>query len=168
MELPAALFEDVTGSAPAAASEALLTPAAGGAGGAGGKAERDRRAAERIYLSRRALVAPVQGKVVETPRMGMLRDLSRTGLGLLHDRKMRVGQEFIIYLPRRHEGKPVPVRCAVAHCEKSGPRDGPFLIGASFVAVLDPEYAPPPAQPKAPTPAEVEQEVRRIQQAMFN
>ena len=163
MELPAALFEDVTGCAPPAAE--ATAPGASEAGAPVPPSER--RGAERFYLSRRALVAPVNGKKVETPRMAMLRDVSRTGVGLLHDRKVKPGQELIVYLPRKHESRPVPVRCAVAYCERSGPKDGPYLVGASFLAVLDPDYAPPNDAGQVPTPQDISEEVKRIQQVMF-
>ena len=175
MELPALLFEDVTGYPP---PPAPADSGGGGGGGTGSGAVGDRRAAERVFLSRRALLAPIHGhKTTATPRAAMVRDLSLNGIGLLHDRKLKAGEEFVIYLPRRHGGKSIPVRCVTAHCESGGPRDGLYQIGASFVAVLDPEYAPPagpgagpgggPPHPiKLSTDDEME-EARRIQQAMF-
>jgi hypothetical protein len=166
VELPALLFEDVTGCQPPPLSANEGGPAAAAGGG-------DRRTAERVFLSRRALLAPIRGHKAVTPRAAMVRDLSLNGIGLLHDRKLKPGEEFVIYLPRRHGGKAIPVRCVTAHCESGGPRDGLYQIGASFVAVLDPEYAPP-AGPGAAAPRPLDlsaddelEEAKRIQQAMF-
>lgn len=163
VELPALLFEDVTGGPPPPAPANDADAAAVGG---------DRRAAERVFLSRRALLAPIRGHKTATPRAAMVRDLSLNGIGLLHDRKLKPGEEFVIYLPRRHGGKSIPVRCVTAHCESGGPRDGLYQIGASFVAVLDPEYAPPAGPGATPRPLELSaddemEEAKRIQQAMF-
>ena len=99
---------------------------------------RDRMNQERRVLPRFRVWAPVdiypmpgQGAGgVSRPVTVWLRDLSRGGMGLMHTRAMRVGEQFLIRLPLI-DGDPMPLRCEVVYCR--GATGDLFSLGCRFL-----------------------------------
>jgi hypothetical protein len=121
VELPAALFSDVTG-------QNAFTPN-----------PHDYRSPtiNWVFLGQRT--ALMRGADAVAP--SMIRRVSVHGIGLLHAQAIPVGEQFTMLLPRQG-GQPVPVLCSAVRCEEGG-WDGLFRIGAVFEAVLADEYATP-------------------------
>ena len=120
MELPSALFQDVTG---VSASSANPTP-------------EEKPVANWVFLGQKTILLrhPSTGDAECSAR---IRRISVQGIGLLHQHAISVGEEFTLLLPRQSKG-PVTVRCAAVRCEEGG--DGLYRIGAVFSAVLSEEY----------------------------
>jgi hypothetical protein len=121
VDLPANLFQDVTGHA---ASSANPTP-------------EEKPVANWVFLGQKTILLrnPNSGDAACGAR---IRRISVQGIGLLHDREIPVGEEFTLLLPRQ-DAQPVTVRCAAVRCEAGC--DGLYRIGAIFTAVLSEEYA---------------------------
>lgn len=124
MELPPALFLDMTGLPAASASphpdEKPLT--------------------NWVFLGQKTVVVrdlPEGGVDAASP---MIRRVSVQGVGLLLDREIPAGEAFTLLLPRRGD-QPVAVRCAAVRCEAGV--DGMFRVGAVYTEVLGRDYAVP-------------------------
>lgn len=120
MELPPALFLDVTGQI------ALSTD----------PHDERARVANWVFLGQRT--ALMRGEDAVAP--SMIRRMSIQGIGLLHPQAIPVGEEFTVLLPRTDGRQPVAVRCASVRCEP-GASDDLHRIGAVFLEVLGDEYA---------------------------
>jgi hypothetical protein len=123
MKLPDALFQDVTGL-PASATDDPL--------------EQDRRAAQRVFLGQRTTVLRDRMGVSDDVNEAMIGRVSVTGLGVVCERAIAVGEVFTVMLPRRR-GESVPVRCAAVSCHPCAGGSA-FLVGAVYRAVLSDEY----------------------------
>jgi hypothetical protein len=119
LELPATLFEEITGCNPA---------------GLGPVKVEDRRRACRVPLLSRAAIYPTQTEFGQSAVV-YLNDVSVLGVGFLHRQSMNVGRDFILQLPRKR-GSAVMILCVVKRCEACGPR---FFVGASFTRILSPD-----------------------------
>jgi hypothetical protein len=125
MKLPDALFQDVTGlSAPAAGDDPV---------------EQDRRAAQRVFLGQRTTVLRDRAGVSDDAAEAMIGRVSVTGLGVVCERAVEIGEVFTVLLPRRR-GQSVPVRCAAVTCHPCAGGSA-YLVGAVYRAVLSDEYA---------------------------
>jgi hypothetical protein len=120
VELPPALFSDVTGQ------NALSTDPHDDRG----------RIANWVFLGQRT--ALMRGEDAVAP--SMIRRLSIQGIGLLHVQPIPVGEEFTLLLPRQAGRQAVPVLCKAVRCEE-GATDGLYRVGAVFMGVLCDEYA---------------------------
>jgi hypothetical protein len=121
VDLPAALFRDVTGL-----SE-----------GPGEAFDDRRREARRVFLGQRTTVLRDLAGVSDDASTSMIGRFSTRGMGLVHGSPIPPGEAFTVLLPRVR-GEPVAVRCVAVHCHTSGP--DAFLIGTAFEAVLSDEY----------------------------
>lgn len=121
MELPAALFQDITG-VPASSVNPKID---------------ERPVANWVFLGQKTILLrnPAAGDAACSAR---IRRISVQGIGLLHDHPIPVGEEFTMLLPRP-DRQPVTVRCAAVRCEEGG--DGIFRVGAVYTAVLSDEYS---------------------------
>lgn len=121
MDLPAALFQDVTGHS---ASSANPTP-------------HEKPVANWVFLGQKTILLrnPTAGDAACDAR---IRRISVQGIGLLHHCEISIGEEFTLLLPRQNASA-VTVRCSAVRCEMGG--DGVYRIGAVFTAVLSDEYA---------------------------
>jgi hypothetical protein len=121
MELPPALFSDVTG-APALVANA---------------APDELPVANWVFLGQKASLAGDDG-LAEATGNCRIRRISVRGIGLLYDRELAPGAEFTVLLPRQGR-QPVAVRCSAVRCEE-GCADALFRVGAVFTSVLSDEY----------------------------
>jgi hypothetical protein len=87
----------------------------------------------RVGLDARVTIVPFSDRVSPSALSVTVRDLSAGGLGFLHDRKISLGEQFVLLLPEA-QGKPVVILCTVAYWQPLA-RDR-FAIGASFTRVL--------------------------------
>jgi hypothetical protein len=75
----------------------------------------------------------------------MVRDISVSGVGLVHTEQMPVGETFVLVIPtvqacRREndESAGVVLQCQVVRCLRGG-MGGAFIIGGIFVQLLRPQ-----------------------------
>jgi hypothetical protein len=100
--------------------------------------DRDKRTAPRVGLRAQVLVLPPPGVRAQPQRM-RCRNLSASGIGLLHTREMRLGTEFVVRLAAAGVAAPVHIACLVVHSQKQGP--DLYSIGARIVRVLTSDEA---------------------------
>src|SRR4051794_26126367 len=124
VELPTALFADVTGQ------NALSADPHDDRG----------RIANWVFLGQRT--ALMRGADAVAP--SIIRRLSIQGIGLLHLAAIPVGEQFTLLLPRQDGRQPIPVLCTAVRCEENA-GDGLYRVGAVFDAVVGDEYASAPA-----------------------
>jgi HD-like signal output (HDOD) protein len=97
---------------------------------------REKRRANRMRRDGKMKLTPcnkgVLGQAVEV----RLKDISTTGIGLIHSERLEVGSQFIIHLPDRNG--PRTLLYTVVRCETYG---GLSSIGAQLTSVLRPETA---------------------------
>lgn len=124
MELPPALFEDVTGQ-PAFMPNPWPD---------------ERPVPSWVFLGQRATVlrdseptAPADP--APSARIGRV---SILGVGLVHDHPIPVGEVFTLVLPRRSGRPPLPVLCTCTRCEETDL--GQSRIGAVFTALPNTEH----------------------------
>jgi hypothetical protein len=74
----------------------------------------------------------------------MVRDVSSTGVGLVHTEPVALGQEFVLVIPLakdRTGEEAVVLRCRCVRCARSS-AGGAYAIGAAVVQVLRPKGMP--------------------------
>jgi hypothetical protein len=100
--------------------------------------ERDKRTAPRVGLRAMVTILPPLGVRAPAERM-RCRNLSASGVGLMHSKEMRSGTEFVVCLPAAGLARPVHIACVVVHCRKMSPEL--FSIGARILRVLTSDEA---------------------------
>jgi hypothetical protein len=122
MELPSALFSDVTGSpafVPNASPDELPV-------------------ANWVFLGQKTSLLGDDETANDHAANCRIRRMSVRGVGLLYDRALEPGAEFTLLLPRQGR-TPIAVRCAAVRCDE-GCADALFRIGAVFTKVMGNEY----------------------------
>lgn len=99
---------------------------------------RDKRTAPRVGLRAQVMVVPAPGRRA-APRPVRCRNLSASGIGLLHKQDMPAGTEFVVRLEAKGLSAAAHVLCTVVHADKISP--DLFSIGARIVRVLSFEEA---------------------------
>lgn len=160
MNLPVALFQEITGCADVRGD---------------GSCGRGKRRAGRIPVSLDTHICRIRQGVRQTPVVAKIKEMSIRGIGLIYIEPMQVGEEFLVRLPRK-SGAPLWVHCTVARWQPIGPRFS--VIGASFNCVVDLKYAAgressvEPVETAGEMPCEgvpeVSDIVARIREAMFS
>ena len=100
--------------------------------------DRDKRTTPRVGLRAMVTILPPLGVRAPSERV-RCRNLSATGIGLMHSRELRSGTEFVACLPAAGLANPVHIACTVVHCRKMSPEL--FSIGARIVRVLTSDEA---------------------------
>ena len=100
--------------------------------------ERDKRTAPRVGLRAQVMVMAAPGSRATTERV-RCRNLSASGIGLLHTRELRPGTEFVVCLAATGLAAPVHISCIVVHCHKQG--SDLYSIGARIIRVLTSDEA---------------------------
>lgn len=100
--------------------------------------DRDKRTAPRVGLRAQVTVLPAPGSRATVERI-RCRNLSASGIGLLHTRQIAAGTEFVVRLAATGLAAPVHISCVVVHCNKQGP--DMFSIGARIIRVLSSDEA---------------------------
>ena len=97
----------------------------------------ERRTAPRLTSSLKITCYPVGASLLER-RQGRMRNVSRTGIGVLVDRAWQSGTNVMLELPIGEEESIKSVRARVIHA--TAQLGGTFLVGCSFeVALSDAE-----------------------------
>jgi hypothetical protein len=108
-----------------------------------GAFRREQRDRPRLGVGRRGQIAKlVDGHPRAVPVM--IRDVSVSGVGLVHTEPIAVGEVFVLVIPTVYarkgddnESAGVVLQCQVVRCLRGG-IGGAFIIGAVFVQVLRP------------------------------
>jgi hypothetical protein len=101
--------------------------------------ERDKRTAPRVGLRAQVTVLPAPGATSAPPERVRCRNLSASGIGLVHNKEMRKGIEFVVRFEATGLATPVHVSCVVVHCNKQG--SDVYAIGARIIRVLSSDEA---------------------------
>jgi|GEM_PF-5251409 len=94
----------------------------------------DKRAAKRIGIRAQVRITRFNGKIPEPAERVWTRDISESGIGILCPKTMKIGQYFVLELPRE-EDEPVRIVCQAKRrqvIEKEL-----CVIGAAFQSPLD-------------------------------
>jgi hypothetical protein len=95
--------------------------------------DKEKRSAPRVGLRAQVLVL-LDGK----KRVNLwCRNISASGIGLMHNSPLKTGAEFIVCLPASGLAEPVFISCVVVHCERLA--TDTFSIGARIVRMLSSE-----------------------------
>ncbi|HZL36257.1 MAG TPA: hypothetical protein VFC78_13145 [Tepidisphaeraceae bacterium] len=120
---------------------------------------RDSRRQPRAGIDAQATIIPL----CELGHSGTLsvrvRDLSASGLGFLHVRKMGLDEQFALLLGREGDS-PAVLLCCVAFWQPVA--RNVFAIGARFIRVLRDGGDPPLAVDLSAPPEEIAAEIRRL------
>jgi hypothetical protein len=123
-------------------------------------AGRDKRAEPRVGLRKRTTIMLGLSDGGAESMLVWVRDLSRSGIGILHSKSVKPGTEFTIRLPRR-DGGDVVITYVVKYCKLVGSKQ--FSVGgilkkvsseggsdeAPIVAVINSNLQHQEAHPKA-------------------
>lgn len=115
-------------------SQEIFDQIAGCANMRGDKPGQDRRKARRVPVTVRTSLIPLRGSVLGPVVPVRLRDVSRTGVGLLQLESSDIGGQFFIQLPRGNE-RPIWAHVVVSRVQPLGAKL--FLIGARFERLLN-------------------------------
>jgi hypothetical protein len=102
--------------------------------------DKDKRTAPRVGLRAQVTIVSVSGERrrsrsgVFNPIRVRCRNLSASGIGLLHSSEIRSGAEFVVRLDASRLETPVHISCVVVHCNKLS--SDLFSIGARIIRVL--------------------------------
>lgn len=90
--------------------------------------------AQRVPLVGRATIIPCTPHHGNRPAAVVVRDLSPTGIGIVHLEELQAGEQFILCPPGLNARDPRLIMCSIVHCEPL--EHGLFGIGATFVKTL--------------------------------
>jgi hypothetical protein len=76
------------------------------------------------------------------PGQARMRDISKSGIGLLCTTQMPLGESFLLRLPHS-QCKHLWICCTVTRCHNVA--DGLFIVGADFDRIIEPPTASAPA-----------------------
>ena len=110
----------------------------------------ERRRAPRIKKQTDVFILPCLGGVVRQSTKVSLADVSARGIGILHDKAMEKGDQFI-FQTRKPDGTPMTLLYEAVRCERNSHKG--FHVGAELVCVLNDGGKPAPRQ-HAPGAAE--------------
>ena len=102
----------------------------------GRKRSKDKRVAPRVGVRMQALVIPCTPTHVPQTHLLRIRDISVTGIGLVHSEALLAGSYFLAGF-QRGNGETLLVLYRVVRCGSIGHRQ--FSIGASFDRLITPE-----------------------------
>jgi len=131
----------------------------------------DNRTNPRHWIGRKALLVRTAA-ARRTNMTGMVRDVSKTGIGLVVQQRLKAKEEFVLAISAVNEDQaPLVVRCAVVRCEQAT-GGASFLIGARFAGEVDRggagvEFRPAPRRAEPPPVSAEEALARRIQAAIL-
>ena len=95
----------------------------------------NKRRAERVRRDGKIIVTPCCSGILGKPVQVRLKDLSATGIGLIHTDRLEIGSQFLVQLPQGN-GQVKHLLYTVMRCDTSG---GLSSLGAELAAVLRPE-----------------------------
>ncbi|MFN4242909.1 MAG: hypothetical protein ACK4PI_06690 [Tepidisphaerales bacterium] len=96
---------------------------------------RERRGSVRVDIRGRALMCFIVGGMASTSCEVRLREISRSGLSILHDSRIRVGQELLLRLTTKDSNR-FWLWCRCRRCNSADPLCN--LVGMSISRVLLP------------------------------
>jgi PilZ domain len=109
------------------------------------------RGEARIGLVGRATIIPCPQRCGRRPVSVAVRDLSSSGLGVIHTQRLDPGEQFILRMPSGTRGATATaVLCTVVHCQPLAL--GVYALGARFADVIESAAtsAPGSTAPKCP------------------
>lgn len=116
MELPQSLLAEIIGHMDAVASSRSA----------------DQRRARRVRLTIQTSLLRLDGWIANARTLVRVREISATGISILHNTRMRPSDEFVLRLPRHH-GQPVLVRYSVVRTQQVA--ENIFVIGAKVCGI---------------------------------
>jgi hypothetical protein len=95
-----------------------------------GEARHEKRKSPRVGLSGKMTIMPLPPAKNCKPVLVPVRDLSATGIGILHSEDLQMGQQFNLVLKSERTAKTRVILCTVRWSLLAGP--DMYSIGASF------------------------------------
>jgi hypothetical protein len=94
------------------------------------------RGSVRIGLAGQAIIIPCPARCGRRPVSVAVRDLSSTGVGIIHTQRLEPGEQFILRLPQgTHGAATATVLCTVVHCQPLAL--GVYALGARFADLIE-------------------------------
>jgi hypothetical protein len=104
------------------------------------EADAEERGSARIGVIGRGVIIPCPARCRRQPVSVAVRDLSSTGIGVMHSQRLEQGEKFILRVPAvPGQSAGTAVLCTVVHCRPVGL--GVYLIGAHFASLIQPAAA---------------------------
>ena len=125
-------------------SDALLASVVASLKAAGESGEASKRREDRTPLVGRAVIVPCGAHTGRKPTNVGVRDLSPSGIGIVHTSELQTGERFVLLLPRGASKVASGVLCSVANCRRAA--GGSFLIGATYIALVRANQPPRPLE----------------------
>jgi hypothetical protein len=98
-----------------------------------GHSDRDKRLEPRVGMAGEANLVSLRDDGRCVTNRARIRDVSRTGIGLVHNRRFESNKRFIIQL-QSHTGDPIWLICMTAYCRRQS--SDCFSIGSRISQVL--------------------------------
>jgi PilZ domain len=95
-----------------------------------GEARHEKRKSPRVGLSGKMTIVALAPAKDRKPTLVPVRDLSATGIGILHNEDLQAGQQFNLMLESEKKEKARSIVCTVRWSQPAGP--DMYSIGASF------------------------------------
>jgi hypothetical protein len=118
-------------------SEDVICLLAVSAGARMGDYPRERRHRLRFWVGRRGTIARADAPTTR-PVTVMVREVSLTGVGLVHTERIEVGHVFVLSIPvigATADDESVVVECRVVRCVRAN-MGAAFVVGAEFVLLV--------------------------------
>lgn len=97
----------------------------------------DNRRARRVRLTIQTSLLSLNGWFGSTRAVVRVREISSTGISILHHARIRPGEEFVLRLPRHHAA-PVLVRYRAVRCQQVA---GSLFVVGAMVCAIDESHA---------------------------
>lgn len=105
-----------------------------------------RRETRRLFIGR-ATIIPCPERMGRSSVTVGIRDLSASGIGIIHVREFQVGERFVLILPREVAGAATGVVYVVRNCRPLP--DKTFMVGAAFVGLVQQDKAVAAPKPQS-------------------
>jgi hypothetical protein len=122
----------------------------------------ERRRAPRVAHRGKASITLGDDPRGDVPTNVVVKDLSPRGVGIVHARRLRRGETFVLRLSRDDgQRRPVAILCTVAHCRQVD--KSLYNIGAEFTCLIGDARDAQPA-----TPGQVVDDLERIRRSVLD
>jgi hypothetical protein len=107
----------------------------------------EQRSESRHIVPGHAVVIACPARFDRRPVIAAVRDLSTTGIGLIHSQRIENGEQFILRMPL--ERGPIALLCTVTYCKPVAL--GIYALGAFFVREINPNATTAPTDSQSPS-----------------
>jgi hypothetical protein len=125
----------------------------------------ENRKCTRVGIRSRVKIVPLVNGSRCAPTFAWSRDISASGIGIIHSEPLKLRSRFVVEL-QREENVPIQLLCEVVR--KENVNSGVYMIGAMFVQPeVHSSSAAPQATANSAPPPPVDAEIQRIRNAVI-